>query len=303
MTRPSLTPAAIAVFTALMHTALLAAPTISAITRSPATPANNDSVTVTANVQPSAGTTISQVQLTYGTGAGTTGTVFRETMNATQTATSWTGAGALNPWTVTATRAAGDVKQKFGNANHTVPIVLTNCTTNGTTQVTCASTAALSPGMSINGTNISVGTTISLISNATTFILSTAATGSGTPLTLTAAGVTLTNCTTTGGSPNVSCNSTTGLLVGMGVTGTGIAPNPSVASVTDATNFVLSANVNTGATGLTLTGSECGLEFSNGTVNYTDTMVTMTNAIDTSNASAGYVEFYVRTSDFVSNNG
>ena len=303
MTRHSLTPAVITAFIAIMHAALIAAPTISAITRSPATPTNNDSVTVTASVQPSAGTTISQVQLTYGTGVVTTGTVFRETMNATQTATSWNGTGALNPWTVTALRAAGDVKQKFGNANHTAPIVLTNCTTNGTTQVTCASTAALWPGMSINGTNISAGTKVSSISNATTFILSTSATGSGSALSLTAAGVTLTNCTTTGGSANVSCASTTGLMVGMGITGTGIAPNPSVASITDATNFVLNANANTGATGLTLTGSECGLEFSSGSVNYTDTMVATTNSMDTGNASAGYVEFYVRTSDFISNNG
>ena len=303
MTRRFIIAGVIAAFLAFMDTALVAAPTISGTTIRPAVPTNNDSVTVTTNVQPSAGTTIVQVQLTYGTGAGTTGTVFRETMNATQTATSWTGTGALNPWTVTAVRAAGDVKQKFGNANHTLPIVLTNCATNGTTQVTCASTAALWPGMSINGTNISGGTTISLISNATTFTLSTPATGSGTALSLTAAGVTLTNATTTTGSPNVSCNSTTGLLAGMGLTGTGIAPNPSVASITDATNFVLSANANAGATGLTLTGSECGLEFSNGTANYTDTMVATTNAIDTGSATAGYVEFYVRTSDFVSNNG
>ena len=294
---------AVAAFMANLSAPLNAAPAITSVAITPTQPTNADAVTVTANVHPSAGTTLSQVQLTYNAGGGATGTVFRETMNANQTATSWNGSGALNPWTVTAVRAAGDIRQRFGNPNHTPPILLTNCTTNGTTLITCTSTAALWPGMSVNGTSISVGSTIASITNATTFVLSTPATGSGTGLSLAAAGVTLTNCITTTGSPNVSCASTAGLLAGMTLTGTGVAPNPGVLSITDGNNFVLNANVTNGATGLTLMGAGCGLEFSNGTVNYSDTMAATTNAINLGSATAGYVEFYVRTSDFVSNNG
>ena len=291
---------ALASQSALLH----AAPTITAVANNPSVPGNFDNVTVTANVQPSSGTTISQVQLTYGVGAVTTGTAMYETMTNTVSATSWNGTGAQNPWTVTAVRNASDVKQRSTSANHTVPIVLTNATTNGTTAVTCASTASLWPGMSISGPNIGAGTTIASITNATTLALSTAATGSGTGLSLTAAGVTLTSCTTTSGSPNVSCASTVGLVVGMGITGVTTNPgNPTVLSITDGANFVLSANVTTGAASLTLTASGCGVELNTGTANYTDTMITTTNAINAGAASAGYVEFYVRTSDLISNNG
>ena len=295
---------AVIVFLASQSALLHAAPTITAVANNPSAPGNFDNVTVSANVQPSSGTTISQVQLTYGVGAVTTGAALYETMTSTASTTSWNGTGAQNPWTVTAVRNATDVKQRSTTANHTVPILLTNATTNGTTTVTCASTASIWPGMSISGTNIAAGTSIASITNATTLILSAAATGSGTGLTLTAAGVTLTSCTTTTGSPNVSCASTVGLVVGMGITGVPTNPgNPTVLSITDGANFVLSANVTTGATGLTMTASGCGVELNTGTANYTDTMITTTNAINAGAASAGYVEFYVRTSDMISGNG
>ena len=303
MTRHSLTPAAIAVFTAIMHTALLAAPTISAITRSPATPANNDSVTVTANVQPSAGTTISQVQLTYGTGAVTTSTVFRETMTASPN-NGWNGTGAQNPWTVTALRGGGDVRQRANTGNRTVPVVLTNCSTNGTITVTCASTASVWPGMSITGPNIAAATTIATVPNATTFTLSQVASGTGSGLSLTAAGMTLTNCSTTTGSPNVSCDSNVGLVAGMGVNATTNPANPTVSSLTGLTGFALSSNATTTTTTrITLTASGCGVEMSVGTANYTDTMFAMSTSLNASAASSGYVEFYVRTASLLAGNG
>ncbi|MDB6137071.1 MAG: hypothetical protein JWO94_143 [Verrucomicrobiaceae bacterium] len=114
---------------------LQGAPTVGAITISPATPSNFDNVAVKATVQPSAGTTLSQVQLTYGTGAVVTAPAYRETMNSTPNTVAWTGAGALNPWTVTATRSNADVKQRSTTGNHTVPVVLSNCTTDGTTKI------------------------------------------------------------------------------------------------------------------------------------------------------------------------
>ena len=284
---------------------LLANPAVTPKGISPTVPGNYDNVTVTANVQPSAGTTISQVKLSYSTGTVTTSTAFRETMTATANA-GWNGAGAQNAWTVTALRGGGDVRQRGTTANHTVPVVLSNCTTNGTATVTCASTTGLWPGMTISGTNIAAGTTITAVVDGATLTISPVATGSGSALTLTAAGVTLTNCTTTTASPNVTCDSTVGLVIGMGVTGTGLATNPgnpTVLSITDANHFVLSSSVTTGAGPLTLTASECGMEMSVGTSTYTDTMATMSSVINAGSASAGYVEFYVRTSNLISNNG
>lgn len=68
-------------------------------------------------------------------------------------------------------------------------VVLANCSTVfGTTTVTCASTAALAQGVSVNGTNIPVGATVVSITDATHFVLSASATGTSTGLTLTAGG-------------------------------------------------------------------------------------------------------------------
>ncbi len=62
---------------------------------------------------------------------------------------------------------------------------LTSCTTNGTTTVTCASTQFLYPGAVLTGTDMAAGTTVVSITNATTFVITPAATGSSSGLTLT----------------------------------------------------------------------------------------------------------------------
>lgn len=68
-------------------------------------------------------------------------------------------------------------------------VTLLNCVTVfGTTSVTCASTAGLAQGASVNGKNIAPGATVASITNATTFVLSIAATGTSNALTLTAGG-------------------------------------------------------------------------------------------------------------------
>jgi len=284
-------------------------PVIGTVAISPATPTNADTPTVTATMTPVAGRTISQVQLTYNVGTQTTATAFQEIFaNASFTAASGTSfsiPGNMNAWSANANRAAADVKLRGGTGNHTTPVVLSNCTTNGTTTVTCASTTGLIPGMSISGTNIAGSAMISSVTNGTTFVITPAATGSGTSLTLTAAGVTLTGCSL-GTSPIVNTASTTGLSIGMGVSGTGLStnpPNPTVASTPaiTATTFPLSSTVT--AVPATLTASGCGLELSTGTTTYTDTMATITNPINAGSALSGYVEFYVQNSNLVSNNG
>lgn len=274
---------------------------VGSIVVSPSTPTNTDAGVITVPITPATGTTISSVQLQYSTGAQTTSTVWRETFSHGSTASGL--AGALNAWTTTNVRNATDVKQRSSTGNRTTPITLTNCTTNGTTAVTCDSTANLWPGMAITGTNIAGSTTISQINSATSITLSTAATGSGSGLTLTAAGMALSGCSL-GTSPTINTATTTGLAVGMGIAGAGLTvnpPNPIVNAITNGTSFTVNSTVT--AVPATLTASGCGLEFAVGNANYTDTMATITNAINAGTASAGSIDFYVRNADMVSNNG
>lgn len=76
------------------------------------------------------------------------------------------------------------------------PVTLSNCVTNGTVTVTCPSTAGLVAGMNINGATLPTGTKIASVINATTFVLSEAASDSGTGLSLTASGKPVTILTT-----------------------------------------------------------------------------------------------------------
>ncbi len=86
----------------LTVTAPNTAPTIATISNTPASPLSTDAVTVSANVTPSSGRTLSSVQLTYSTGISSTSTVFSETMGTS--AAAWTTAANLgtdNAWTIT----------------------------------------------------------------------------------------------------------------------------------------------------------------------------------------------------------
>jgi sugar lactone lactonase YvrE len=68
-------------------------------------------------------------------------------------------------------------------------VVLVNgSTVFGSATVTCASTAALVQGASVNGTNVPAGATVLSITDATHFVLSASATGTSDGLTLTAGG-------------------------------------------------------------------------------------------------------------------
>ncbi|MBL9114121.1 MAG: DUF1800 family protein [Verrucomicrobiaceae bacterium] len=101
--------------------------------------------------------------------------------------------------TVTAFNDTGNERNEVSNIGHWInptgttdttgfALQLLNCnTTISITTVTCASTVGLYAGMPISGPNINPGTTISSISNSTTFVLSGSATATTTtPITLTA---------------------------------------------------------------------------------------------------------------------
>lgn len=77
-----------------------------------------------------------------------------------------------------------------------IPVMVANCSTDATTTVTCTTTSGLVAGMSISGENIATGTKIASITDSTHFELSDAATDSGTSLSLTASGKSVTILTT-----------------------------------------------------------------------------------------------------------
>ena len=273
--------------------------TINSVTLNPITPTNGDNVAVTANITPASGSTLSSANLTYSSGSQITTVPFREVWSNGSTASGL--AGANNAWIATATRNVSDVKQRSAQVNRTTPIVLTNCITNGTTSVTCTSTTGIGAGMNIAGPTIAGGTTIASVTNSTTFVLSTAATGSGTN-SLTVAGVTLTGCSLVA-SPTIQCASTAGLAVGMRLAGvTSSVLIPLVVSIDpNGTQFTASGTIT--AVTSTITASGSGLEFAAGTSNSTDTMATLTNPINASGAVSGTVDFFVRTNAFVASNG
>lgn len=92
-------------------------PTIASITATPSSPANTDTVAITASITPPAGRTISNAQLTYNTGSTAT-TVFNETM-ATAAVTNWTGTSTVYPWTITFTGPPQSPFAQNATANHT----------------------------------------------------------------------------------------------------------------------------------------------------------------------------------------
>ncbi len=126
----------------------------------------------------------------------------------------------------------------------------THSSTPSPTTVTVASTAGLIAGMTVTGTGITGSATIVSILDATHYAISqnlgnsTATTTATTNFTHTLA----LSSTTTSASTTVTVASTAGMVAGMAVTGTGIPASTTIASVTDATHYVLSAAATVNAT-------------------------------------------------------
>jgi hypothetical protein len=139
------------------------------------------------------------------------------------------------------------------------PLLVADCATQGSATVTCANTAGLLPGMSISGTVIPGQASVTGVTNATTFVMSNAATATGSGLSLTAtntnssATVPLAACSTTKGSTSVTCASTANLLAGMTITDAVIPSPASISSVTNGTTFVMTAAATGNVSGLSLT--------------------------------------------------
>ena len=119
-----------------------APPTIARTTRSPAVPTASDAVWVTAAVTDDS--SVSSVKLTYstGTGTGTTSTVFTETMCSTAVKP-WTGAGAVNAWTVTGSYCEQRTGSNYGTGNVCGLEYKSGTTLNGLTAAMVTATNAI----------------------------------------------------------------------------------------------------------------------------------------------------------------
>jgi|GEM_PF-2676822 len=168
--------------------------------------------------------------------------------------------------------ATGTASSQTLTAKSTSGVTLAGCkAAAGSTTVTAASTAGLAVGMSLTGTSMPTSAVVMGISgDGVTFSINHAA-----PATTTAAAgetiiatqvprlnltQTLTNATTTAGSPTITlvplpagagASTTAGLVLGAPVTGPGIPGGATIASITNSTQFVITAPA-TAAVGSTL---------------------------------------------------
>ncbi|MEI7908109.1 MAG: hypothetical protein WCK77_00605 [Verrucomicrobiota bacterium] len=130
----------------------------------------------------------------------------------------------------------------------------THSSTPSPTTVTVASTAGLVAGMTVTGTGITSSATIVSIFDATHYAISQNLGNSTATINFTH--TLALSSTTTSASTRVGVASTAGMVAGMAVTGTGIPASTTIASVTDATHYVLSAAATaTGTNNLTYTNT------------------------------------------------
>ena len=123
-------------------------------------------------------------------------------------------------------------------------------TTVGSSSITVTNTAGLAAGMVVSGPNIPAGSTIVSVTNGTTFVINSATSvaasgGTGTGF---AMPVALNGLSTVAASGTITVLSTTGLQVGMLVSGPGIPSGSTVGGITNSTQFVLGGAVTAVAT-------------------------------------------------------
>lgn len=128
------------------------------------------------------------------------------------------------------------------SAPRTYTFSIRTMTFGSTTLTAFSSTAGLWVGQPISGTGIPVGATIVSITNSTQFVISA-------PATSAFISVSNSSLSLTVGNRTVTVVSTSRLRVGMPVRGTGIPAGATIASITDATRYELSAAVTAAVSG------------------------------------------------------
>ena len=134
-------------------------------------------------------------------------------------------------------------------------ISLTGTAATGSSTISgLASTAGLAVGMGVFGTGIPSGATVATIVSSSSITLSVSATATGTSsLTFTyPATIGMTGSTTNGSDTITGLASTTGLVVGMGVSGTGIPAGATVATIVSSSSISLSVPATASGSGISI---------------------------------------------------
>ena len=211
----------------------------------------------------------------------TNSTTFEMSTSATgggSALTLYAGGITMSGCSITSGTATVTCSSTAGLVGATSLSLTSGATTNNSATVTCASTTGLQVGMPVSASGIPANTVVKAVLSSTQFTMSSNATATSSGLTISAT------------------------LSGMAITGTGIPNNTTIQSVTSGTQFTLSGNASATNANATLTVAGSGLQISKGSSNYTDNMVTTTNAIPASGLS-GTLQFYVQTQNFVAGNG
>ncbi len=155
-------------------------------------------------------------------------------------------------------------------------------TTAGSTTITMTSTAGVTVGWGISGGSIPALTKVVSVVNGTTLTISQAPTATASALTFSSGPIvyvraksglavqnfgsqSYTGGATTSGSATVTMTSTTGIVAGENITGTGIPANTTVLTVVNGTTLTLSANASATGSALTFTVSPNVILSSNNT--------------------------------------
>lgn len=168
-----------------------------------------------------------------------------------------------------------------GNATPAVVTATTTVASTSTAAVTVGSTSGITSGMTVTGSGIQAGTTVSSVSSPTVFIVSPAIYApQGTSITLTGATTLILNTTAnTTSSATLTVTSSSGISAGWYVTGTGITGGVTVSSVPSGTSVLVTPGYNV------TVGSGTALSFAAATTTgitgaYADSLNTFTYRLD-----------------------
>lgn len=130
----------------------------------------------------------------------------------------------------------------------------TGTTTSGSAIVTSVSTtASLAAGMAVSGTGIPANTVISTIDSGTQITLNNNATASNSGVTLTFVSNVFVADATSGSAVLTNVTSTTGLVIGQAISGTGIAAGARILTIDSGTQVTMTANATASNTGIVVT--------------------------------------------------
>ena len=243
---------------------------------------DNDNGTITADIlgQVSDISNHTTTSLAEGTNLYWTQTRFNTAFSAKSTAD--LAEGGLNLY-FTEERAMDTVSTMLltGNATPTVVTATTTAVSTSTATVTVGNTSGITSGMTVTGSGIAAGTTVTSVAGPTSFLVSPAIYAPlGTSITLTGATTLILNTTAnTTSSATLTVTSSAGIAAGWFVTGTGITGGVTVNSTPSGTSVLVTPGYNVSV------GSGTALSFAAATTTgitstYADSLNSFTYRLD-----------------------